>query len=204
MKRTPWLRWAVAAVVVLIVSHLLDYLVYQHIDNARIYETDMGRLLRVMGFLPTWLLAAAALILNDAPLRRPGRVWPMWRRGVLLVTAVAVGGVAAEVFKLLLRRERPRAHDGEYFFRAFSDRPFSTGGLAMPSSHALVAFAAAAMLAKLFPRAAPVWYLLAAGSAYTRLAARAHFLSDVTLAALLGVLVAELLFRLRWASASQA
>jgi len=45
----------------------------------------------------------------------------------------------------VFRRERPRAHGGEYFFRAFTDRPLHNGGLALPSTHAIVAFGAAAV-----------------------------------------------------------
>jgi membrane-associated phospholipid phosphatase len=74
------------------------------------------------------------------------------------------------------------------------DHPLSTSGLALPSSHALVAFAAAAMLARLYPRARWLWYALAAGCALTRVLARAHFLSDVTLAAIIGWAVAAVLW----------
>jgi membrane-associated phospholipid phosphatase len=109
--------------------------------------------------------------------------------------AAALGGLAAELLKLLLRRERPEAHAGEYVFRSWSSHPLSTAGLALPSSHALVAFAAAAMLARLYPRASWLWFTLAAGCALTRVLARAHFLSDVTLAAIVGWLVAAGLWR---------
>jgi membrane-associated phospholipid phosphatase len=51
------------------------------------------------------------------------------------------------------------------------------------------------MLAHLFPRARVVWFALAAGCGLSRLLARAHFLSDVALAALVGILVAALLWR---------
>jgi undecaprenyl-diphosphatase len=57
----------------------------------------------------------------------------------------------------------------------------------MPSSHVLLAFAAAATLTRLFPRTAVMWYVLAIGCAVTRLLARAHFFSDVVVGALLGV-----------------
>jgi undecaprenyl-diphosphatase len=60
----------------------------------------------------------------------------------------------------------------------------------MPSSHALVAFAGAAALARLFPRATPIWYALAVGCGITRLLSGAHFLSDVVVGALIGVSVA--------------
>jgi membrane-associated phospholipid phosphatase len=88
-------------------------------------------------------------------------------------------------------------HAGEYGFRAFSERTWSTAGLALPSSHALVAFAGAAMLARLYPRARWVGYVLAAGCGVTRVLAHAHFLSDVVMAAGLGWVVAYVMTR-RW------
>lgn len=188
------LRVAAAAVLLLVVAHLLDGVFYRNFVDERIYEEDWGRLLRVMGYAPTWLIAAAAIILHDWPLRTARHVMPALRRGLLLIGGVAAGGIVAELLKLVFRRERPRAHEGEYFFRAFTDRPLHSGGLALPSSHALVAFAAAAMLARLFPRAAPVWYLLALGCGLTRVAAQAHFLSDVVMAGVVGWLVVAALW----------
>ena len=119
------------------------------------------------------------------------------RRAWLLIGSAALGGLAAEILKLLIRRERPAVHDGLYGFRDFGERTWSTAGLALPSSHTLVAFAGAAMLARLYPRARWVGYTLAAGCAATRVLARAHFVSDVVLAAGLGWLVAWALSK-RW------
>jgi membrane-associated phospholipid phosphatase len=196
-ERRAAIRVAVSATLLLVGAHLLDGWFYEHFVDTRVYERDWGRLLRVIGYLPTWVFAATALVLTDWPLRVSGRAMDAWRRGLLLLAAVAAGGIAAEVLKLLLRRERPRAHEGEYFFRVFTDRPFHSGGLALPSSHALVAFAAAAMLARLFPRAAPVWYSLAVGCALTRVAAQAHFMSDVVVAGVAGWLVVAWIWRLQ-------
>jgi membrane-associated phospholipid phosphatase len=203
MTRANWLRFGIASVVLLISAHLVDRWVYWHVVDTDIYEQDIGRLLRIMGFLPTWLLAGTALVLHDWPARLAGDARSAWHRGILLVGSAVTGGLFAEILKLILRRDRPRAHDGEYVFRAFSDRPFHSGGLAFPSSHVLVAFSAAAMLARLFPRTAPVWFFLATGCAYTRVATRAHFVSDVILAALVGFLVPVFLLRLRWLRARQ-
>jgi membrane-associated phospholipid phosphatase len=74
-------------------------------------------------------------------------------------------------------------------FRPWHDQPFSTAQLGLPSSEAAVAFAAAAMLARLFPESSMVWYALALGCALTRVASGAHFLSDVALGALVGYVV---------------
>ena len=65
----------------------------------------------------------------------------------------------------------------------------------MPSSHTLVAFGAAAALAALFPRTRWVWYALAAGCGVSRVLAQAHFLSDVTVAAVVGVVLGTWLTR---------
>lgn len=194
-RRNAALRTAAVLFVLILGAHLLDGWFYAHFVDERVYEEDWGRLLRVMGYLPTWVFAAAALVLHDWPLRTAGRVMPAFRRGLLLLGGVAAGGIAAELLKLVFRRERPRAHEGEYFFRTFADRPFHSGGLALPSSHAMVAFAAAAVLARLFPRARVVWYLLAIGCGLTRVAAQAHFLSDVVVAGVAAWLVVAAIWR---------
>jgi membrane-associated phospholipid phosphatase len=139
-----------------------------------------------MGFLPLWLVAALALVLHDRPTLG-------YYRGAMLAASSTLGGIAAEVLKLVFRRLRPDAQAGEYAFRAFTDRTFSSGGFGLPSSHALVAFGAAAMLSRLFPRARIVWWGLAWGCGFTRVAAGRHFFSDVVVAAIIGWLVAWIL-----------
>jgi membrane-associated phospholipid phosphatase len=172
----------------LIVAHLLDPFFYTYFRAEAIYSEDWGRALRVQGFVPVWLVAALALYLHDRPLRR---------RAALLVGSVILSGVAGELLKLVFRRERPYSDFGRYVFRSFSERPFSSSGLALPSTHAVVAFGAAAMLAGLFPRARYVFWGLAWGCGLSRVAAGAHFFSDVVMAAVIAWLVAWLLWR-RW------
>jgi membrane-associated phospholipid phosphatase len=101
----------------------------------------------------------------------------------------------AELLKLAFRRERPGLTDGAHVFRPWSDRPFSTAELGLPSSEAAVAFAAAAVLARLFPEARGLWYGVALGCALTRVAARGHFMSDIVFAALVGYVVTLILWR---------
>ncbi|HEX7242349.1 MAG TPA: phosphatase PAP2 family protein [Longimicrobiaceae bacterium] len=195
LDRAAVLRFALASAAALLAAHLVDRWAYAHLASPGFAGTDLGRMLRVMGFLPLWIAAALALVLTDWPRRLTESLYAALARGALLLGGAVAGGLAAELLKLLFRRERPRAHGGEYVFRAWSERPFSTGGLALPSSHALVAFGALAMLARIFPRAWPVWYALGAGCAFSRVAAGAHFVSDVTLSAVAGVAVAEGLWR---------
>ena len=180
----PW-RVALLSIVLIVAAHLLDGWAWIHLVDGEVYGNDRGRLLRIVGYYPLWIALALALWLQTRDRRR----------ALLLGIVPGVGGLAAEVLKLLLRRERPAPHDGEYVFRAFTERPFSTSGLALPSSHALVAFTGAWVLCRLYPRAWPVWLALATGCALTRVQAHAHFLSDVTVAAIAAWLVVELCWR---------
>ncbi len=179
------------AIVLVGLSLLADGWVAEHVRFGRVYETDWGRMLRNFGYLPFWMLAAIALALHD----RGRRDW--WRRGALLLAAPAVAGIVGELLKITVRRMRPPDVGSAYAFRAFSDHPLSSRGLGFPSSHAVVAFGAAAILSRMFPRARVVWYAAAVGCAVSRLLAHAHYLSDVVAAALIGIAVAALLWRYR-------
>lgn len=198
---TPAWRALAWTTLLFLAACLADTWVYQHIENPAVYDRDWGRLLRVMGFLGTWLALALAVALQEGG--DTARRALAKRRAGLLFFSAALGGLLAEILKLLFRRERPAIHDGEYGFRAFSERTWSTAGLALPSSHTLVAFAGAAMLARLYPRARWVGYTLAVGCGVTRVLAHAHFLSDVVLAAGLGWVVAFALDR-RWSANGNA
>lgn len=192
--RPAW-RALTLTLIAFVAATFVDTWAYHHLTNPAVYDRDWGRLLRVMGFLGTWVALAVALWLHERGDDRLGALAA--RRGWLLLGSAAFGGLLAEVLKLLIRRERPAVHDGLYGFRDFAERTWSTAGLALPSSHALVAFGGAAMLARLYPRARWVGYVLAAGCAITRVLAQAHFVSDVVLAAGLGWIVAWMLAR-RW------
>lgn len=188
-----WVRTALAIVALLVVGHLGDQWAFAHLANPGVAERDWGRLLRVTGFFPTWLVIGVGLMLQEASVGAGSR-W-FRRRGARLVASAALAGLASEAIKLLVRRERPGPHDGAYVFRAFIDDPWKTGGLGFPSGHAAVAFGAAFALARCFPRSRWVWLLLAAGCGYTRLAAQAHFLSDVAGGLLVGWAAALLVDR---------
>ncbi|HRP07587.1 MAG TPA: phosphatase PAP2 family protein [Gemmatimonadales bacterium] len=185
MNRT--VRVALFAVAAIIAAHLLDHWAWLKLVDPEIHNNDRGRMFRIAGYYPVWIAMSAALWLQTRDRSR----------ALFLGLMPGFGGLAAEILKLLLRRERPAPHEGEYFFRSFAERPFSTSGLALPSSHALVAFAGAFALCKLYPRAWPVWLTLAAGCAATRVLAHAHFLSDVVTAAVAAWFLVEIVAR-KW------
>ena len=178
-----------AALGVLALSLAVDQWAWRSLSVAGIYDKDWGRMLRVVGSLVFWFPLALAVWLE----RRAREPQSAGRAGLLLA-APTLGGGVGELLKMLFRRERPGPHDGEWVFRAFTDRPFDTRDLGLPSSHVVVAFAGAAVLARLFPGAAPVAYLLAAGCGLSRVLARAHFVSDAVAGALAGWAVGAVLW----------
>jgi membrane-associated phospholipid phosphatase len=181
-----------AALAVTLATMLLDPWAYRHAVWPPIYRHDWGNLLRVVGTVYFWLPVALAVWL-EARARAPDRASRAW----LLLVGPAVAGGLAEALKMVVRRERPGLHDGAYVFRAFTDHPFRTTDFGFPSGHTMVAFAGAAAVARLFPRAGPVAYLMAAGCGATRVLAQAHFASDVVGAALAAWAVVAILWH--WA-----
>lgn len=138
-----------------------------------------------------WLAAAVAAVVVIRPLFQAdtGRVRAGLRRGVLLFLAPAVGGLAAEVLKLITRRQRPEFADG---FMSFRFENFWNGsGLGLPSSHAAVAVAGAMAMSVLWPRWRWAWAALAVLCVLSRVLAGAHFVSDAVLGVLVGLCAAR-------------
>ena len=178
-----------------LVASQFDYMTYHALDGIRAGGSDAHRLFRVMGFVPTWILAAVLLGMIDWPdVRKMGWFRAMWRPGLLML-AVLAAGLVSEVLKILIRRERPEVNDGGYGLRSWLEGPFHTGGLATPSSHAAIAFAAAFMMCHLVPQGRWLWLALAAGCAVTRVLAQAHFVCDVYLSAVVSYMIVHLLWR---------
>jgi len=153
---------------------------------------DLYNLFRVMGYLPTWGLVGLALMLCR-PLVNASRLRNVLWAFAPLLSAALSGGLAA-VLKLVFRRVRADEVDGAwYVFRSFSDRPWKGSGLSMPSEHAAVAFGAAFMLSRMYPRGWPVFMLMGVGCAVSRLVYGDHFPSDVYVSGVIGFAVAWLL-----------
>jgi len=200
---SPWhIRWprlllfAFVVVVGYFVASQFDkpmYFFFRQYDSG---DADWHRFLRIMGWAPTWMIAAVILALVDWGRVKVQGFWKAMWRPVLLLLAIACSGAVGEVLKLLIRRERPNANDGMYVWRAWTDETFRTGGLATPSSHAIVAFAAAFMMCKLVPQVRVVWILLAVGCAFSRVANHAHWVGDVYVSAVVAYGVVHLLWRL--------
>lgn len=189
------LRFAATLVVLFIIALFADQWVFHHFACGQVYGPRWGQLLRQPGYVPMWAIIALALVLHDWMPRTRATFRQGTRRGWLLVLSAGLAGIAGELLKMVVRRERPGLHDGLHVFRPWSDHPFNTAHLGLPSSEAAVAFAAAAALARLFPAGRVLWYALAIGCSLTRLAAGAHFLSDVVLGALVGYVTTLVVWR---------
>jgi len=155
--------------------HMFYHKPLQHIE----YH-DWYRLLRIMGYMGTWIVIAAVFIAHDRNRHR----------GVALILAPLLAGALAELLKLVISRERPvlngEIQPGLYHFRGLF-AGFSDGSnLGFPSSHAAVAFGGCLMLACFVPRARSMLLALAIGCAITRMLCGAHFATDVFGGALLG------------------
>ena len=187
--RRQWLIFLAVAVLLGVAAHLLDQTAWSHLRDTRVNDKDWGRLLRSMGYLPTWIIVAGGFWLHDRG--SPGWGW----RGGLVVLAPALGGGVAELLKIATRRLRPDPETFMYAWRPFAEDLWSTRGLGMPSSHVALAFAGAAVMARLLPKGWWLWYLLAVGCAATRVLALGHFLSDAVVAALVGYVTGVLLSR---------
>lgn len=171
-----------AGAALFVCASALDPLAYRALRHPPSRHEDWYRVLRVAGYLPVWFAIGVALALHERA-RAPAEGL---RRGAFVALSATAGGVFAELLKLVIRRRRP-LEDGAYLFRPFTEAPFSTADLGLPSGHTLVAFAGALAMARLMPATAPLWLLWATGCAVSRLIDGGHFLSDTVLGAVAAV-----------------
>jgi membrane-associated phospholipid phosphatase len=118
------------------------------------------------------------------------------RAGGRVLTSVATAGVVLESMKLLIGRSRPNEDVGAFSFHPFTSRKDSAGVEArgaMPSGHALAAFAVVTSLADDI-HSTPVHVLLytaAAGTAFSRVYENRHWVSDVAMGTVLGITIGK-------------
>jgi len=114
------------------------------------------------------------------------------RYSMLLLATMSIGGLITLVLKKVVSRARPEVlleQGWQGLGVPFSGDPYDS----FPSSHTLTAFAVAAVLGQIAPRWRLPLLLVAAVVAVSRVINRDHFLSDVTAAAFIGIMVAHYL-----------
>jgi membrane-associated phospholipid phosphatase len=178
----------------LLVSTLLDTWVYLYhtIDRERaLWSAEWWQVFRQAGNLMPWCFVACAFMLHDIRLLNPrqlprGSRSAFLHRGSMIVLSAGFAGLAAEILKGISQRGRPIGL-GVYRFGWVEE----VRGYGLASSHAAVAFGAAFMVGRLFPGAFWPIFILACGTAYSRITPGAHYLSDLYVAGVLAWLVSR-------------
>ncbi|GHT04465.1 hypothetical protein FACS1894139_06650 [Planctomycetales bacterium] len=187
---TRWLLTVAGLEAVYLLLQILDAPLYAAARAWDVADHSLLSLIKNFGALSVWVAVAAGLVLYDWQRLKNG-----WRRivgrGTQLLGGALFAGLAAEILKLFIRRERSQ----EWFaalpnYREWVGAWWENNDLGMPSSHAATAFGAAIMLAKLFPAGAAWWYGLATACAVSRVVAQAHTPTEVYVGAVVAWIVA--------------
>jgi len=115
--------------------------------------------------------------------------------GILL--AAAGSGLAANLLKLAIHRDRPWdiaagvSHGLETFGGLFSSLGGSSHAQSFPSAHAATAMGLAVALAGYYPRGRHVFYALAGATAVSRVIAPSHYVSDALAGLALGIVIGQ-------------
>ncbi len=178
-------------------SGLVDFLKARH---------GVGHVVATLMKLPgeyvvTVLIAGIVAYLSQPSVR--------WMNGAFVLLCGLLSGING-LIKWIAGRARPFRELGEAaptnYPNPWHFRPFYDGwhgllfgrNLCFPSGHAMLAFATAAALAKLYPAKRWVFYALAAITAAERAMETAHWLSDCVAAAALGIGLVHLLATRLW------
>ena len=140
------------------------------------------RILSHLGDAGIYIVAGALLWLWARLMRTDLRVR---QAGLLLMVGVAAGAGGAELLEYVLGRARPDLliSAGTY---GFFPLKFAHHFNSFPSSHAAGAFAAATVLAFVWPRGRAAFFALAVLAGLSRVMLNAHFISDVIGGAFVG------------------
>lgn len=184
---------AVAAAMVLLALRL-DGFVFEHVNNRHGVDRWLYLGVRQLGEMETWLVIAVIVMVVDGLSASRRTLLGAFERGLIVIWAPMLGGLVSTLLKLVVRRERPDAHAGEYVFRPWTDATWDSSGLGFTSGHSAVALGGAFILSMLYPRLAPLWLLGAALCGLSRLMTQAHFFSDVVGGAVVGLACAWLVW----------
>ena len=191
IQTVVWLL--VIAFLVLLIDHPLNQFLDQsdgmiieaarfftRFGNSAWYLVPLGIALPVLWFVRVKL---------PAP-QRAFVTWLFWI-GLFLAVAIASSGILVNILKIVIGRGRPRMveSEGDFVFAPFTvDSDFAS----LPSGHANTVFVVATALVALLPARRWALWTIATCLALTRVLVGAHFLADVVVGALLGIVTTRL------------
>lgn len=200
-QRSPSIRVIAALIVIAIVFIPSDGAVSLWVRTADV-PGEVNRILNraeTFGHGAGVIMIALTLLICARPNYRPG----------LLTAGAALGaGMTANIVKLLITRTRPSdlvdlqastapafAFAGKSSFSEYMTHVVTKSGQSFPSAHTATAFGLAAALTALFP-AGRWWFATLAGLvALQRVVNGAHYVSDVCIGAVVGMLIGSLVVR---------
>ncbi len=120
------------------------------------------------------------------------------RRNTTGILLAAIGsGLAANLLKLVIRRDRPWGiaaevtHGLETFGGLFPSLGGSSHAQSFPSAHSATAMGLAVALASYYPRGRHMFYALAGATAISRVIAPSHYISDTLAGLALGIAIGQ-------------
>lgn len=193
----PWWPWVVGAIVLAGLALLFDGLLGDRL-TIKFNGGDVQRELQALGQwgqLSSLVIVAVCLVCLQ-----PGR----WRRLIDLALAAGVVSVVVAFFKLAIGRLRP-AHEEPYVFDGWlvqigeTAEGFNGYDLAsMPSSHTSAAVVLSLFVALLWPRLGWFALVMAILVAMSRVIFTAHWLGDVVVGAIIGLVIGYPIIRGFW------
>lgn len=188
--RRRWIIWLVASIVALVLAFALDASVATAVHDYGWDQKNAGaiktlrEIIKLFGFFPT-TVALSAIVGFVHRLK--------WRAAGFFLLA-SIPAALNEPIKFIAGRLRPfkapnmHADQWSAFAEPFRFQPFiHSNNRSFPSGHAALAFATATAFSILFPRGRAWFFAGATIVGLERITENAHWCSDVTAAALLGI-----------------
>ena len=174
----------------LVILTPLDGLVVSNMPIDSSERGDFLSLLRILGYLPTWILVSLILSKAIPKTDQRGSASP----ALAISLTALVSGLIAESLKPFFRRPDPQlGSEGSWQRPPFGDQWWDGTDFCFPSGHSAVAFGAALAICRRWPRTTP-WILLAAsGCAASRVYERGHHPSDVIASLFIALLASHFL-----------
>ena len=141
-------------------------------------------LISLLIFLVTYILEKRGI----------NRFFKLKRASLLIFLTIIFSGLIVNILKVIFARFRPKAYilDGSYGFNWFE---FGYIVNSFPSGHSATAFSIFVALSFLYKKLAPLFIFIALLIAFSRVVIVAHYLSDILIGSLIGVLSSIYLYK---------